>query len=225
MRLHESGTTSYWLNYFAESIKDDIESKGGSCKIQLCFTGNILFVRGYCSLSNYTPEEVLDTLVHNNPVVKDIFGIGIKSSIIYISQFPSNNKNVICHTYHKNKRPLISPHHNTESLINVSESPFGWSIDYKIPLYYGEYVAKDLLKFTKSDMVHIDFAGDEDLSLHLKSIYPKKSVESCVLDIYDFDFESFKSNFDGYDFKQEILEPYGEKPWLKDSKLSEYIIF
>ena len=74
-------------------------------------------------------------------------------------------------------------------------------------------------------MVHIDFAGDEDLSLHLKSIYPKKSVESCVLDIYDFDFESFKSNFDGYDFKQEILEPYGEKPWLKDSKLSEYIIF
>jgi hypothetical protein len=45
------------------------------------------------------------------------------------------------------------------------------------------------------------------------------------LDIYDFDFVKFKELLSGFDFKQEILEPYGDRPWLKDSKLSEYIIF
>ena len=71
----------------------------------------------------------------------------------------------------------------------------------------------------------MDYKGEEDLSLLVNSIYPKQSVESCVLDIYDFDFVKFKELLSGFDFKQEILEPYGERPWLKDSKLSEYIIF
>jgi hypothetical protein len=45
------------------------------------------------------------------------------------------------------------------------------------------------------------------------------------LDIYDFDFKKFEEQLRGFDFKQEILEPYGDKPWLKNFKLNEYIIF
>jgi hypothetical protein len=189
MRIFESGTTSYWLNYFAESIKDVIESKQGKCKIQVSFTGNILFIRGY--------------------------------------SIPSDSSHKICYTYYNNPkgRPIFNPYHSELPLVAVSEFPFGCSLEYKTPIYYGEYISRDLLKFTKSDLVHIDYKGEEDLSLQVTSIYPIKSVESCVLDIYDFDFKKFEEQLRGFDFKQEILEPYGDKPWLKNFKLSEYIIF
>jgi len=228
MRLYKDSEIVYWLNYFAELIKDDIESKGGICKIQLSFTGNLLFIRGYCSIDNYYPETVLDEIIETNKTILEIFGPGIRNHMVYIDKTPHGVKRNLCHSYYRNdlSRPIINDLEClSENIIKFSESPFGYSINYKTPIYYGEYIAKDLLRFTKSDMVHIDFTEPEDLSLSLKSIYPKKSIESCVLDIYDFDFNKFQKLLKGYDFKQEILEPLGKKPWLKDSKLKEYIIF
>ena len=231
MRLFKDSEITYWLNYFAESIKDYIESKEGICKIQISFTGNILFIRGYSSIDDVPFDDIIEKDVKSNPNIKKVFGPGLNNSIIYVSDFPSEPKFNICHTYYKNSdkrpiiRPIIFPFSEPVSLIHVSDAPFGYSIDFKVPIYYGEYISKDLLKFTKSEMVHMDYKGEEDLSLLVNSIYPKQSVESCVLDIYDFDFVKFKELLSGFDFKQEILEPYGERPWLKDSKLSEYIIF
>ena len=227
MRIFESGTTSYWLNYFAESIKDVIESKQGKCKIQVSFTGNILFIRGYSTVTDISVDDVIESVVEKNPELHNIFGRGLRNNIIYVSEFPSDSSHKICYTYYNNPkgRPIFNPYHSELPLVGVSEFPFGCSLEYKTPIYYGEYISRDLLKFTKSDLVHIDYKGEEDLSLQVTSIYPIKSVESCVLDIYDFDFKKFEEQLRGFDFKQEILEPYGDKPWLKNFKLNEYIIF
>lgn len=227
MRIYESGTTTYWLNYFAESIKDGLESKGGRCKIQVSFTGNILFVRGYSNINDVSVDDIFQTVVDENPELHNIFGQGLRNNIIYLSDFPSDVGYKLCHTYYNNPngRPIFNPNHQESSLVSVSEFPFGCSLEFKSPIYYGEYISRDLLKFTKSDLVHIDYKGDEELSLQVTSIYPKKSVESCVLDIYDFNFKKFEEQLKGFDFKQEILEPYGDRPWLKNFKLSEYIIF
>lgn len=227
MILHESGTISYWLNYFAESIKEEIELKSGKCKIQVSFTGNILFIRGYSTITDISIDNIIESVVEKNPELHNIFGVGLRNNIIYVSDFPNNSSNIICYTYYNNPngRPIVNPHHYETPLVSVSEFPFGCSLEFKVPIYYGEYISRDLLKFTKSDIVHIDYKGDEELSLHVSSIYPKKSVESCVLDIYDFDFSKFEENLKGFDFKQEILEPYGDRPWLKNFKLNEYIIF
>jgi len=227
MRIYDSGTTTYWLNYFAESIKDTIELKGGKCKVQVSFTGNILFVRGYSNINDISVDDIFESVVEKNPELNNIFGRGLRNNIIYLSEFPSDVEYKLCYTYYNNPkgRPIFNTYHQELPLVSVSEFPFGCSLEFKTPIYYGEYIARDLLKFTKSELVHIDYKGEENLSLQVTSIYPTKSVESCVLDIYDFDFKKFETMLKGFDFKQEILEPYGDRSWLKNFKLNEYIIF
>jgi hypothetical protein len=227
MNFYTSDSITYWLNFIAEKIKTDVESKKGNCKIQLAFTGNLIFIKGYTSLPDYNPSDIVDDVIEKNSKISDVLGKGAKNTLIYMSELTSLDTNSICHTYFNNPegRPLINPNHNIESVLYVSEVPFGYSLDFKIPIYYGEYVAKDLLRFSKSSWVHMDFTPPEELKLNLNTIYQTKDVESCVLDIYDFDMISFKEIMKDYDFNMELNEPYSPKPWLQMSKLKEYIIF
>jgi hypothetical protein len=87
MRIFESGTTSYWLNYFAESIKDVIESKQGKCKIQVSFTGNILFIRGYSTVTDISVDDVIESVVEKNPELHNIFGRGRPWNLIIKEHF------------------------------------------------------------------------------------------------------------------------------------------
>jgi len=226
MRVYSEDSIQYWLNYFVEEIKNDVESKNGKCKLQVSFTGNLIFLRGYTNISDYQPQELINQIIDNHPKVLEILGKGIRNSLIYLSEIKDETIN-LCHTYFYNeeKRPIINPVHSEPKIIYTSDIPFGYSIDFKTPIYYGEFIAKDLLKFTRAQQVHIDFKGEEELDIQVKSIYNKKDLESCVLDIYDFYFESFKNKLLGYDFIKEITQPYSDKPWLSESKLKEYIIF
>lgn len=226
MRVYSEDLIQYWLNYLVEEIKNDVESKNGKCKLQLSFTGNLIFLRGYSNISNYEPQDTINQFIDSHPKVLEILGKGVRNSLIYLSEIKDESIN-LCHTYFYNedKRPIINPVHSEPKIIYTSDIPFGYSIDFKIPIYYGEFISKDLLKFTRAQQVHIDFKGEENLDINVKSIYPKNDIESCILDIYDFDFESFKEVVGDYDFIREITEPYSEKPWLVGSKLKEYIIF
>jgi hypothetical protein len=85
-------------------------------------------------------------------------------------------------------------------------------------------VSKDVLKFTKSDYVNISLNNSE-VKLNCKSMYKMKDLESCVMDIFDFDSDNFKQKIKSFDFKKEIVEPQSERPWLNDSKIKEFIIF
>ena len=226
MRVYSEDSIQYWLNYFVEEIKNDVESKNGKCKLQLSFTGNLLFLRGYTDLEDYQPNTFLSELVEKYPQTLNVLGNGVRNSLIYLSEIKNSNLEICCTYYeNENKRPLINPTHLEPKIIYTSDTPFGYSLDFKLPFYYGEFIAKDLLRFTKSQQVHIDYKGEENLEIQVKSIYTKKDIESCVLDIYDFDFESFKVIIGDYNFIKDITEPYSEKPWLVDSKLKEYIIF
>lgn len=226
MRVYSEDSIQYWLNYLVEEIKNDVESKNGKCKLQLSFTGNLIFLRGYTNLIGYQPSNLINNLVEQHPKTLDIFGNGVRNSLIYLSEI-KNNQTDLCFTYYYNEygRPILNPIHSEPRIIYTSEIPFGYSLDFKVPFYYGEFISKDLLKFTRAQQVHIDYKGEENLDIVVKSIYSKKDIESCVLDIYDFNFESFKEKLTGYNFIKEITEPYTNKPWLSESLLKEYIIF
>lgn len=104
--------------------------------------------------------------------------------------------------------------------------PFGINKSLKVKYYFGELMARDILKFTKAP--HMQFLGLRWSNLYLKSKYDSEDVLSCVLDVYDnFDMIEFSKIFDNYDFLDEIKNPTKDKPWLDPSlsRLSDFIIF
>jgi len=102
MRVYSEDSIQYWLNYFVEEIKNDVESKNGKCKLQVSFTGNLIFLRGYTNISDYQPQELINQIIDNHPKVLEILGKGIRNSLIYLSEIKDETIN-LCHTYFYNE--------------------------------------------------------------------------------------------------------------------------
>lgn len=114
----------------------------------------------------------------------------------------------------------------------TSEFPHGYSLNMgRIHYYYSEYVAYNSM--TASQTKEMDFKistikdSDEDFMFELrcKSIYNDNVVKSMILDVFDFDLESFKHVVSTYDFSKDIDEPFAPKPWLFKDRINDCIIF
>jgi hypothetical protein len=46
-----------------------------------------------------------------------------------------------------------------------------------------------------------------------------------VLDVFNFDLESFKHTLSSYNFTDDIDNPFGSKPWLFKDQINNCIIF
>jgi hypothetical protein len=68
---------------------------------------------------------------------------------------------------------------------------------------------------------------DEDFKIKVisNSKVDKKSIKSLILDVFDFDLTNFKSRLGSYNLIDDILDPEGEKPYLKQDMLEHIILF
>jgi len=114
----------------------------------------------------------------------------------------------------------------------TSEFPHGYSLNMgRIHYYYSEYIAHNIMtsisskKLTFKISTRID--EDEDFMIDIKSdsMYNDKVIKSMVLDVFNFDLESFKHTLSTYNFTNDIDEPFGQKPWLFKDQINNCIIF
>jgi hypothetical protein len=68
---------------------------------------------------------------------------------------------------------------------------------------------------------------DEDFMIEIKanSMYNDEVIKSMVLDVFDFNLESFKHTLSTYNFIEDINNPFGPKPWLFKDQINNCIIF
>ena len=117
--------------------------------------------------------------------------------------------------------------------LNVSsEFPFGYSLNSgRLQYYYSEYISFNILNSIKSKKLDIRFSNkindNDDLNIKIisDSCYSSNVVESMVLDVFDFDIESFRHVLTSYNLMDDILNPLGEKPWLFKDKINDVIIW
>jgi hypothetical protein len=68
---------------------------------------------------------------------------------------------------------------------------------------------------------------DEDLKIKIvsDSKIDKKSIKSLILDVFDFDMDSFRERLSDYNLIDDILNPNRDKPYLKQDLLEHIILF
>jgi len=107
--------------------------------------------------------------------------------------------------------------------------PYGYSkpVD-RNKLYYTEYICNQLFSVIHSEKIEFMFGTktDDEQSIKIKghSIYEDSDIESMVLDVFDFDLESFNNTINDYDIMNDLLSPLGDKPWLLRDKIRDMVI-
>lgn len=223
MVIRKEDSKTFWLNLISHFVVNQYESQNEKCRIQVVYTENFLLIKGQTTSSNTNLSSEIHKFIDDNEITNKL-GKGVNNLISLITSEKITPEFNLSHTFFNSERPLFSPFNDENQIIDVSDLLFGLSLDFKLPYYFLEMISKDVLKFTKSDYVNISLNNSE-VKLSCKSMYKMKDLESCVMDIFDFDSDNFKQKIKSFDFKKEILEPKSERPWLKDSKIKEFIIF
>jgi len=114
----------------------------------------------------------------------------------------------------------------------TSEFPHGYSLNMgRIHYYYSEYIAHNIMTTINSKKMSFKISTrideDEDFMIEIKgnSMYNDDVIKSMVLDVFNFDLESFKHTLSSYNFTDDIDNPFGSKPWLFKDQINNCIIF
>lgn len=113
-----------------------------------------------------------------------------------------------------------------------SEFPHGYSLNMgRSHYYYSEYIAHNIMNPIVTQKLSFKISTrldeDEDFMIDIKSnsIYNDGFVKSMVLDVFDFDLKTFNERLEGYDFLDDILLPFDNKPWLVKDRTNDCVIF
>lgn len=117
-----------------------------------------------------------------------------------------------------------------ETLQVSSSFPHGYSMNSdRNKLYYSEYICNQLFSVIHSEEIEFMFGSiiNDEQMINIKgnSIYSDSDIESMVLDVFDFNLESFNQIIKDYDLMNDLLNPLSDKPWLMKDKIREMVIF
>lgn len=222
MIIRSENSRIYWLNNISNFLVNHFESTKNECKIQLAYTENFLVIKGFTSSEDVNISHKLHDYIEEFEIVKKL-GIGCKNIICLVSKKEFKPTLNVSYRYFNTTRPLFSENHVENNIIECSDLLFGLSLNFKLPYYFGEMISKDIMKFTKSDSVHLEIKENE-VKIGCRSLYKIKDLESCVMDIYDFNFDNFKFDIKDFDFGKEIVEPLSNRPWLDKSRINDFVI-
>jgi len=120
----------------------------------------------------------------------------------------------------------------TYAPLNISsEFPHGYSLSMgRQELYYSEYICNQLFDVILTDKITFKYSSvkvDEDNQIDIKTttLFPKKSIISMVLDVFDFDMLVFNDMIKDYNITDDLLKPFDKKPWLVRDKIKDLILF
>jgi hypothetical protein len=120
----------------------------------------------------------------------------------------------------------------TYAPLNISsEFPHGYSLSMgRQELYYSEYISNQLFDIILTDKLTFKYSSvkvddDNQIDINSPTLFPKKSIISMVLDVFDFDMLVFNDKIKDYDITDDLLKPFDKKPWIIRDKIKDLILF
>jgi hypothetical protein len=231
MRLINKNSRRGIANLFADFILSKIKRTEKSI-IQVTDCGAFMIVNGLT-----TSNEYLDINEIKNEF-KESFGDILKElEMLDLNTIDVIRYNEDIKPIHKgwvivNKNTFVEEPDPDISEISISsEFPYGYSLDCgRINTYYSHYIMNHMFNLLGVDEVSFYFTNeeeDEDLKIKIvsNSKIDKKSIKSLILDVFDFDMESFRERLSDYNLIDDILNPNRDKPYLKQDLLEHIILF
>jgi hypothetical protein len=232
MRLINKNSRRGITNLFADFILSKIKRTEKSI-IQVTDCGAFMIVNGLT-----TSNEYLDINKIKNEF-KESFGDVLKElEMLDLNTIDVIRYNEDIKPIHKgwvivNKNTFVEEPEPDISEISISsEFPYGYSLDCgRINTYYSHYIMNHMYNLLGVDEVSFYFTNEEDNDEDLKikivsdSKIDKKSIKSLILDVFDFDMESFRERLSDYNLIDDILNPNRDKPYLKQDLLEHIILF
>jgi hypothetical protein len=231
MRLINKNSRRGITNLFADFILSKIKRTEKSI-IQVTDCGAFMIVNGLT-----TSNEYLDINKIKNEF-KESFGDVLKElEMLDLNTIDVIRYNEDIKPIHKgwvivNKNTFVEEPDPDISEISISsEFPYGYSLDCgRINTYYSHYIMNHMFNLLGVNEVSFYFTNeeeDEDLKIKIvsDSKIDKKSIKSLILDVFDFDMESFRERLSDYNLIDDILNPNRDKPYLKQDLLEHIILF
>ena len=232
MRLINKNSKRGIVNLFADFILSKIKNTEKSI-IQVTDCGPFMVVNGLTTSNEYLDiNEIKNEFKESfSDLLKDL-----EMSDINTIDVISYNQDI--NTIHKgwvmvNKKVFVEEPEPEISEISISsEFPYGYSLDCgRLNTYYSHYIMNHMFNLLGVDEVSFYFTTEQDESEDIKikiisnSNVDKKSIKSLILDVFDFNMGTFRDCLSDYNLIDDILNPDGEKPYLKQDLLEHIILF
>lgn len=231
MRLINKNSRRGVVNLLADFILSKIDKKENSI-IQVSDCGPFMVINGVT-----TSNEVLD-LEKIKKEFTDWFSELIpdididKLNTIDVIRYGEEVNNIETGWVKVNKDVFVEEPEPLFELSINSEFPYGYSLNCgRLMVYYSHYIFNHIYSTIGSDEIDFYFTKkineDEDLEIKVisKSRLDNKSIESLILDVFDFDLNTFAEKLKDYDLFQDIVFLIKEKPYLKQDRLKDTIMF
>ena len=229
MRLINKNSKRGIVNLFAEFILSKIDKNKDSI-IQVSDVGSFYVVNGIT-----TSEIFLDINLIRDEFTEKFKEILIELNIKLINvvdviNYNQKISNIETGWVKVNKIPFTQEYEPLSEISINSEFPYGHSLNCgRLMVYYSHYVFNQISSTIGSESMYIHLLPKVDDEVDIKvvttSIYNPQTIRSLILDVFDFDLETFSNRMESYDLIQDILDPEGEKPYLVQDRLEDVIIF
>jgi len=219
------------VNLFADFILTKFKKEDNSI-IQVTDCGSFVVVHGMT-----TSSEILDLQLVKSELptwFDDILSqVGMLNfSTIDLIKYEQDVPNLEKGLVMVNKDVFVEEEEPFYDLSLSSEFPYGYSLNCgRLMTYYSHYIFNHMYSLLGVDQVNFYFTKEEDKNEDYKIIVSsnsrldKNKIKSLILDVFDFDLESFKHVVSTYDFTKDIDNPLESKPWLFKDQINNCIIF
>jgi len=231
MRLINKNSRRGIANLFADFILSKIKRTEKSI-IQVTDCGAFMIVNGLTTSNEYLNiNEIKNEFKESfGDVLKELEMLDLNT--IDVIRYNEDIKPIHKGWVIVNKNTFVEEPDPDISEISISsEFPYGYSLDCgRINTYYSHYIMNHMFNLLSVDEVSFYFTNeeeDEDLKIKIvsDSKIDKKSIKSLILDVFDFDMESFRERLSDYNLIDDILNPNRDKPYLKQDLLEHIILF
>lgn len=231
MRLINKNSRREITNLFADFILSKIKRTEKSI-IQVTDCGAFMIVNGLTTSNEYLNiNEIKNEFKESfGDILKELEMLDL--NIIDVIRYNEDIKPIHKGWVIVNKNTFVEEPDPDISEISISsEFPYGYSLDCgRINTYYSHYIMNHMFNLLGVDEVSFYFTNeeeDEDLKIKIvsDSKIDKKSIKSLILDVFDFDMESFRERLSDYNLIDDILNPNRDKPYLKQDLLEHIILF
>jgi hypothetical protein len=231
MRLINKNSRRGIANLFADFILSKIKRTEKSI-IQVTDCGAFMIVNGLTTSNEYLNiNEIKNEFKESfGDVLKELEMLDLNT--IDVIRYNEDIKPIHKGWVIVNKNTFVEEPYPDISEISISsEFPYGYSLDCgRINTYYSHYIMNHMFNLLGVDEVSFYFTNeeeDEDLKIKIvsDSKIDKKSIKSLILDVFDFDMDSFRERLSDYNLIDDILNPNRDKPYLKQDLLEHIILF
>ena len=229
MRLSNNITKQTIVNLLAEYILNEF-GPDTATQITVIDQGNFFVILGRTNTKKSLKlTEVFNEFTHKYSDI--ISQANYPKELNFVNFVRSSNDDDLvtsCEINLYNKeRPSINSNNIKSGLKKInspdllsSQFPHGYGLKTnRALLLYFEYIAYNIMEGTNTSEICVSFHKDNEfedkLELNSLSLRNNEKIKSAILDLFDLDYAKFVSEFNTYDFTGEVLDPNGEKPWLK----------